>query len=254
MIHICETRGDCMAIIDPPLGLDDQAVVAWHNGDSGDHQAFNSSYAALYWDWLEVYDAYHGTFRWVPPSGFVAGAYAYNDNVGEAWFAPAGFIRGRLLKAIRTRPNNNPNLGSRDYMYSGGNAVNPIVNFPQDGITIWGQRTLQRRPSATDRVNVRRLLLYVRKAIVRSSRYLVFEQNDVATWLQWKSMIAPFLDNIRSRRGLYDFRVLMDETTVTPEDIDNNRMPGKVLLKPTKAAEFIPIDFVLYKTGVGFEE
>jgi len=253
MLQICEVRGDCMAIIDPPFFLNEQEVVEWHNGEGQwDHQAFNSSYGALYHNWLEVYDAYHDTFRWVPPSGFICGAYAYNDHVGEPWFAPAGFIRGRLLKP--TRVYTNPNLGHRDFMYSEGNAVNPIVNFSRDGITIWGQRTLQRRPSATDRVNVRRLMLYIRRAIVRSTRYFVFEPNDERTWLQWKAMVTPFLESVQSRRGLYDFRVVMDNTTVTPEDIDNNRMPGKVLVKPTRAAEFIPIDFVIYKTGVSFEE
>lgn len=252
-IEICENRADCLYLADPPFGLDEQEVVEWHNGDRGTDPAvgaFNSSYAALYWPWCEIYDPYSKGNVWVPPSGLVSGAYAYNDREGEPWFAPAGLNRGKLL--IPNRLEANPSIGSRDFMYSQGNAVNPIVNFPVDGITIWGQRTLQRRPSDTDRINVRRLMLLVRRAVAISTNYLVFEQNDFQTWDRWKNMIEPFLDNIRQRRGLDDFMVVMDETTVTPYDIDSNRMPGKILLKPTRAAEFISVDFVIYPTGVSF--
>ena len=251
-LEICETRADCLYLVDPPQKYSEQDVVEWHNGirTGDDVQAFNSSYGALYWPWAYIYDPYsRGNIR-VPPSGLVAGAMAYNDREGEPWFAPAGMSRGRLLTPIRLEAN--PSLGSRDFMYSQGNAVNPIVNFPVDGITIWGQRTLQRKPSATDRVNVRRLMLLVRRAVAISTNYLVFEQNDFQTWDRWKNMVEPFLDNIRQRRGLDDFMVIMDETTVTPYDIDSNRMPGKILLKPTRAAEFISIDFVIYPTGVSF--
>lgn len=253
-ITICEDRGDCMFLVDPPFGLTEQEVVEWHNGAGeweGEHQAFNSSYAALYWPWVYLYDEYNGAYRWVPPSGLVAGSYAYNDYVAEPWYAPAGFIRGRLTTPIKVEKS--ANKGSRDFMYSGGNAVNPMVNFAQEGITIWGQRTLQRRSSATDRVNVRRLLLVIRKAIAVSSMYVVFEQNDYHTWERWVDMVKPYLDGIKAARGLYDLAVIMDETTVTPEHIDRNEMPGKILLKVTKTSEAIPIDFVLYKTGASFE-
>lgn len=251
-ISICEARGDCMYLVDPPFGLTAQNVVDWHNGEGTytDHQAYNSSYAALYWPWMYIYDDYNKAYRWTPPSGFVAGTYAFNDSVGEPWFAPAGFNRGRLTAPLAVETS--ATKGQRDFMYSGGNRVNPIVNFPKEGITIWGQETLQRKSSATDRVNVRRLLLMVRKAIALSTQYLTFEQNDRFTWDLWKGMVEPYLANIKARRGLYDFKVIMDETTVTDTNIDRNEMPGKVLLKPTKTAEMIQIDFVLYSTSAKF--
>lgn len=252
-IQLCETRGDCMYLVDPPFGLTEAEVVEWHNGigGHGTTAAISSSYAALYWPWVKVTDDYNAVNRYVPPSGFIAGVYAYNDSVGEPWFAPAGLRRGKLLAPLDVEIN--APLGSRDFMYSGGNAVNPIIKMPQEGIVVWGQRTLQRRSSPTDRVNVRRLLLLVRKAIAMSTKYLVFEPNDIYTWNAWKGMVDPFLAGIQSKRGLYNYKVIMDNTTVTDENIDRNEMPGKVLLQPSKASEMISVDFVLYKTGAKFE-
>jgi len=245
-----------MALIDPPMELNVQEVVDWHNGDleGGDYpnQALSSSYAATYWPWMQYSDPFHGGRIWLPPSGEIAATYARNDRMAYPWFAPAGHQRGSLNKPLDIETS--PNQGARDYMYGDGDAVNPIVNFTQEGITVWGQRTLQRRPSALDRVNVRRLLLMMRKAIAASTKYLVFEPNDEFTWNEWTGMVEPYLENLQNSRALYDYRVQMDENTVTPQAIDQGRMPGRIIIKPTKAAEFITIDFILVRTGAEIEE
>jgi len=256
LIDICETRGDCMALIDPPMELGVQDVVEWHNGDleGGDYpsQALSSSYAATYWPWLKYSDPFHGGSIWLPPSGEISATYARNDRMAYPWFAPAGHQRGSLNKPIDLE--HSANSGARDYLYGDGDAVNPIVNFTREGITVWGQRTLQRRPSALDRVNVRRLLLMMRKAIAASTKYLVFEPNDEFTWNEWEGMVEPYLEGLKNSRALYDYMVQMDENTVTPQAIDQGRMPGQIIIKPTKAAEFITIDFVLVRTGAEIEE
>lgn len=254
-LSICQQRADCMYIVDPPIGLTVQEVVDWHNGAgawAGQHQAFNSSYGALYWPWLKVYNPYSGREVWLPPSGFVAGVYAYTDTVAYPWFAPAGLTRGKLLKPLAVE--HSPTQGERDLLYGEPNAVNPIVNFRGEGIVVWGQKTLQRKPSATDRVNVRRLLLYARKIISLSTKYFTFEPNDPVTWRRWVNLVQPFFDDIKSKRGVYDFRVVCDETTNTPQTIDRNEMHGYILIKPTKAAEVIVNHFKILSTGASFDE
>lgn len=253
MISLCEGRADSMAIVDSPFGLDTQAVIDWHNGVGVySHQAFNSSYAALYWSWVRAYDPYNRRDLWLPPSGFVSAQYAYTDYSTYPWFAPAGLVRGRVKSGIRIEMS--PDLGQRDFLYGNGNAVNPLVNFTKEGLTIWGQRTLQRRPTALDRVNVRRMLLYAEKTIATSVKYLVFEPNDPITWRRFVNLVTPALDYVKANRGLYDYRVICDETTNTPIIIDRNEMNGRILLKPTKSAEVITLDFVLLSTGANFEE
>ena len=254
MLQIASSRGDCIAVIDPPLAVGAQQVVDWHNGAStyNDHQSFNSSYGALYWPWVKIYDAVNSLFVWVPPSGLVVGAYAYNDRVAEPWFAAAGFNRGRLLQPVEVEYN--ATHGEREYMYGNQNSVNPIVNFIKDGISIYGQRTLQRKPSALDRVNVRRLLNYIKKVSATAIKYLLFEPNDAFTWREFTSLVSPFLDSIQARRGLYEHRVVCDETTNTPDLIDNNIMRAVIYLKPVKAAEQIMVDLVITNTGANFDE
>jgi phage tail sheath protein FI len=161
----------------------------------------------------------------------------FTDSVADTWFAPAGFRRGRLTKPIEVEVN--LNQGDRDSLYSGGNIINPIVNFPQAGITIFGQRTAQRTPSALDRVNVRRLMIYLRKAVLNSTQSFVFEPNDPFTWEAVRGVIAPLLEDIRSRRGIIDYSVVCDETTNTPVRVDRNELWCKVIVQPTKAAEII---------------
>jgi phage tail sheath protein FI len=258
MIDLCESRADCMAIVDPPSGLTVQQVVDWHNGQLTGHDDYltaapNSSYAALYWSYVQVYDSYNDQYVWIAPSGPAARTWAYNDSVSEPWFAPAGLIRGNRPGWLDLE--HSPSMGERDYMYGyTGHNVNPFVNFFRDGITVWGQKTLQRAPTALDRINVRRMLLYARKVIATAVRYLVFEPNDSITWLRFRMLVEPFLRNIATRRGIFDFRVVCDATTNTPYYIDQNVMRGKLLIKPTKAAEIIEIEFTLLPTGAEFDE
>lgn len=254
MLVICEERGDCMAIIDVPDNYSVQQAVDWHNGQGAfsDHQSFSSSYGAMYYGWLKVYDAYNAVEVWTPPSGHAAGVYAYTDFIAETWFAPAGFNRAHLVQALDVRYS--PQQGERDFMYGNQNALNPVVKFPKDGITIWGQRTLQRAPTALDRINVRRLLLYMRKVVATAVKYLTFEPNDEFTWRQFNLLVDPFCQQVKSRRGIYDFAVICDHTTNTPDLIDQNIMTGRIYLKPTKTAEIINVDFVLTSTGARFED
>ncbi len=254
---ICEARGDMLGIVDPPDELSVQEVVSWHNGTlTGDSEyleaAVNTSYAALYYPYLEVFDAFSNTDLFIPPSGHSAAVMARTDLARDPWFAPAGLQRGRLLDVLDTRTH--LTQGDRDFMYSGGNAVNPIVNFVQDGVVIWGQRTLQRAPTALDRINVRRMLIVAKKAIATAARFVVFEPNDPITYRQLVNLINPFLRNIQSRRGLVDYRVICDATTNTPDVVEQNRVVARILLKPTKTAEVIELDFVLLPQASSFDE
>ena len=255
-ITLCETRGDCMYLATVPQGKTVQQAMDWHNGTGGGAgeptAALNSSYAALYYPWVQVYDGASDSDVWVPAEGLVAAVMAYTDYIAEPWFAPAGLNRARLFEVLDIE--HSATQGERDQMYSYGNSINPIVDFRGQGHVIWGQRTLQRAPTALDRINVRRLLLYLEKVIATSVRYLVMEPNDPATWQRFINLIDPLLRAVKSRRGLTDYRIICDETTNTPDRIARNEMLGKILLQPTRTAEMITIDFVLLPSGASFEE
>ncbi len=245
-------RMDSLGLIDPPMGLDPQGVADWTNGAAPyTHAAFNTSYASCQWPWVYVTDEFNGGEIRLPPSGFMSEVIAYNDYVAEPWYAPAGLNRGKI-NALRAEYI--PSQGERDFLYSGGNVVNPIATFPQDGIAVYGQRTMSRRSSALNRINVRRLLLYLEKVIATSVRYLVFEPNDEVTWKAFTNIVEPAVEDVKKRRGLYDFRVICDESTNTSLTINRNEMYGKVLLKPTKTAEMIIVDFSVLETGANFAE
>ncbi len=251
-IQFCENRGDVLYLVDPPFGLRPQQVIDWHNGmlTSDLASALNTSYGALYWSWLKVNDLFNGGTIWIPPSGSVAAVFARTERVTEQWFAPAGLNRGRLLSAIDIEYN--PTQGERDALYGSGNAVNAIVDFTQQGITVWGQRTLQRASTALDRVNVRMLMIFLKKNLSRTLRSFVFEQNDAVTRAQVTSTIRPFLGDIAARRGLEAYNVVCDETNNTPERIDRNELWVSVFLKPTRVAEFIVLNLVVLRTGANF--
>jgi hypothetical protein len=251
-LQLCEGRGDCLYIIDPPFGLRPQQVVDWHNGMllSDLTAALNSSYGALYWSWTKIFDQFNSGEIFIPPSGFIAGVIARTSRVAEMWFAPAGLNRGRLLTALDLEYN--PTQGERDLLYGYNNAVNPIVNFPQDGITVWGQRTLQRKDSALDRVNVRMLLIYLKKILIRTLRFFLFEPNDKFLRLLVTNTISPLLSDVMARRGLTAYKVVCDETNNTPERIDRNELWVSVFLKPTRAAEFIVLNLVVLRTEQSF--
>lgn len=255
LLDIAEYRGDTLTIIDPPRGLSTQEVVDWHNGEDDSEnapsQTINSEYGVIYYPWIEIYDGINGRDVWIPPSGMVAGIWASTDQDRGRWFAPAGFKRGRLTRALDIEYS--PDKGERDLMYAYDNAINPIVNFSGEGITVWGQRTLLRQNSAKNRVNVMRLLLMIRKAIAGTTKYLVFDQNDEALWRNWKGMVRPYLDGLENDRALYDFEIEMGEETMTVQDVDENKLNGRVYIQPTKAAEFITIDFILQRSEAVFE-
>ena len=251
-LQVSESRGDVLYIVDPPFGLRPQQVVDWHNGmlTSDLSAAINSSYGALYWGWLKSFDQFANAEIWIPPSGHVTAVFSRTSREAEQWFAPAGLRRGRLLTALDVEYS--PTQAERDLLYGSGNAVNPIVKFPQDGITVWGQRTLQRTDSALDRVNVRMLLIYVKKSMTELLRQYIFEPNDRSLWKQVDATLIPFLADIQSRRGLTGFKVVVDATNNTPERIDRNELWVSVFLKPTKSVEFIVLNLVVLRSGASF--
>jgi phage tail sheath protein FI len=239
LVTLAEANKNFLAVVSPPMGLSSvQNAVDWHNGNGdGRDSSINSSYAACYWPWVKVFDVFSKTDLWLPPEAFAIAKMCDTDANADAWFAPAGVVRGRLTRPFDTELI--INQGDRDTLYSGGNAVNPIVKFAQDGIVIFGQRTTQRTPSALDRVNVRRMMILVRKMILASTRQFAFEPNDAITWSRVRKVLVPMLQDIRDRRGITEFRVVCDDTTNTPVRIDRNELWCRVLIKPTKTAEIV---------------
>jgi len=244
-IDVCEARGDAFVVVD---GVDYSVTsVADANTQA---KAMNSNYAATYWPWVQTSDSQLGQNVWVPPSVVMGGIYAQNDKIAAPWFAPAGLNRGAIsgvVQAARKLTHSN-----RDELYESN--VNPIATFPGQGVVVWGQKTLQKKASALDRVNVRRLMIKVKKFIAASSRYLVFEQNTAQTRERFMNIANPFLEQIQSQSGLNAFKVVMDETNNTPDVVDRNILYGQLFLQPTKTAEFIVLDFTIQPTGAAFPE
>lgn len=209
----------------------------------------NSSYASTYWPWLQVLDPDSGARVWVPASTMIGGVYAYNDNVSEPWFAPAGINRGGLSQVVRAEQK--LSQANRDTLYS--NKVNPIATFPGTGVVVYGQKTLQTKASALDRVNVRRLLISLKSYISQVANNLVFEQNTIATRNIFLSQVNPYLESVQQRQGLYAFKVVMDDSNNTADVIDRNQLVGAIYLQPTKTAEFVYLNFNILPTGVTFD-
>jgi len=241
-LELCEERQDCFYIMDL-TGYSSTIDTAVNKA-----QEIDSNYTAVYYPWVKVIDTNTNQFIWAPPSVVLPEVYAYNDNVAAEWFAPAGLNRGNIEGAVGVAKK--LNLALRDTLYEG--KVNPIATFPGQGICVWGQKTLQRRKSALDRVNVRRLLIAVKKYIASASRFLVFEQNVEATRNRFLNIVNPYLASIQERSGLYAFKVVMDETNNTPDVIDRNFLVGQLYLQPTKTAEFISLEFNILPTGAVF--
>lgn len=267
LIDVAEKRGDCVALVDPPSkgGTDGagaggiksaDGVIKWHNGISGLVDApttsLNSSYAALFWPWVQIMDGLNSQKLYIAPSAIAAEVFAQSDYASEQWFAPAGLNRGTVKNVIQAQYR--PTLGERDAMYSQGNAINPIATFRGSGVVVWGQRTLQRLPTALDRINVRRLLIFLRKVIDRAAVGLVFEQNDSTMWRKFNNIVSPILDGVKARRGIVDYRVVMDETTNTPDIIEQNQAVGDIFIKPTKTAEIIVLNFIVTSQTSDFTE
>jgi phage tail sheath protein FI len=238
-----ETRGDAFYVMD--LAKYNQSVNQAVNAADG----LDSNYAAVYYPWVKVLDTAANKPVLVPPSVIVPGAIAASDKIGAEWFAPAGLNRGVLGNVLEAKIR--LNQSERDRLYDA--KINPIATFPQTGVAIWGQKTLQERSTALDRINVRRLLIAVKKYIASSSRYLVFEQNTQATRNRFLNIVNPYLESVQQRQGLYAFRVQMDEANNTPDVIDRNQLVGAIYLQPTKTAEFIVLDFNVLPTGATFD-
>jgi len=237
-----QNRGDSIYILDP---------VAYNKTVSDAVSAAatrNTSYAAEYWPWCQVVEPSTGQLVWVPASTVIGGVYAYNDSVSEPWFAPAGINRGGLSQVVRVEQK--LSQSSRDTLYAG--KVNPIATFPGTGVVVYGQKTLQTRASALDRVNVRRLLIALKSYIGQVANNLVFEQNTIATRNQFLSQVNPYLTSVQQRQGLYAYKVIMDDSNNTPDVIDRNQLVGQIYLQPTKTAEFIYLNFNVTPTGATF--
>jgi hypothetical protein len=241
-VNFVEDRADCFYVMDV-VGQDDKVTEAV--SEAGGH---DTNYAAAYYPWVKVLDPARNKPVFVPPSVVVPGAIAASDRIAAEWFAPAGLNRGVLGNVIEARTR--LNQAERDALYEG--KVNPIATFPRTGVCIWGQKTLQTRPTALDRINVRRLLIEVKKFIASSSKYLVFEQNTLQTRNRFLGIANPYLESIQQRQGLYSFRVVMDESNNTPDEIDRNRLVGGIYLQPTRTAEYIILDFNILPTGATF--
>ena len=242
VLDMVEERNDCFYIMDSTAVNDAVSLV------TAQADAVDSNMVATYYPWVKTIDINTNKLISVPPSVLLPGVFAANDRVAAEWFAPAGLNRGGLVGAVSVL--NRLTQSEKDTLYEA--KVNPIVQFPGQGIVVFGQKTLQDKPSALDRINVRRLLLTVRKYIASTSRYLVFEQNTSTTRNRFLNIVNPYLESIQQRQGLYAFRVVMDDTNNTPDVIDRNIMKGAIYLQPTKTAEFIQIDFNILPTGAAF--
>jgi hypothetical protein len=242
-INNTQNRGDSIYVVDlVPYGTTAISTV------TSAAASRNTSYATSYWPWVQTVDPDLGKNVWVPASTMIGGVYAYNDSVSEPWFAPAGINRGGLSNVIRAEWK--LNQSQRDTLYSG--KVNPIATFPGQGTVVYGQKTLQTKASALDRVNVRRLLIALKSYISQVAQNLVFEQNSIATRNQFLSQVNPYLASVQQRQGLYAFRVIMDDSNNTPDVIDRNQLVGQIYIQPTKTAEFIYLDFNILPTGATF--
>jgi phage tail sheath protein FI len=242
LIEVCENRGDTMAIVDlVPFGSTVSTVTA-------QAATLNTSFAAAYWPWTQITDPNTGELVQVPASTLLPGVYAFTDSVSEPWFAPAGINRGGLT--LVNQAERKLTQANRDTLYN--NKVNPIATFPGRGVVVFGQKTLQTKASALDRVNVRRLLIALKSFIGQVADNLVFEQNTAATRNNFLAQVNPYLDSVQQRQGLFAFKVVMDESNNTPDVIDRNQLVGQIFLQPTRTAEFIILDFNILPTGAEF--
>jgi len=242
LITTAEKRQDCLAVVDL------RAYNSLIGGVTTQASGFDSSYAATYWPWLQLLDADTGKTVWAPPSTLIPGVFAYTDASSDPWFAPAGLTRGGLGQVIKAERK--LTSGNRDTLYEAN--VNPIATFPQSGVVVFGQKTLQKKASALDRVNVRRLLIALKSYISQVSNTLVFDQNTIATRNNFLTQVNPYLESVQQRQGLYAFKVVMDDTNNTPDVIDRNQLIGQIYLQPSKTAEFIVLDFNVLPTGATF--
>ena len=245
MDNIAESRKDCVAFLSPTKDDDTaQKIVAYAVPLSG------SSYSVIDSGYKYQYDKYNDKYAWIPMNGDVAGLCARTDEERDPWFSPAGYNRGQIKNVVKLKLN--PNKTQRDLLYK--NNINPVIIEPGSGAILFGDKTMQRNPSAFDRINVRRLFIVLEKAIALASKSTLFEFNDEFTRATFRNMIEPFLRDVQGRRGIYDFKVVCDETNNTGEVIDTNRFIGDIYIKPARSINFIQLNFVAVRTGVEFNE
>ena len=266
VLEVCENRGDALGIIDIDSGYKAQTentntqqqnagTVATAVSNLSARQ-LNSSYGACYYPWVQIQDTISDSLVFVPPSIVALGTYSSAQRNSELWFAPAGFTRGGLtegsagLPVIQTRARLTSK--ERDKLYEAN--INPIATFPAEGIVIFGQKTLQITPSALDRINVRRLMIFLKREISRIAATTLFDQNVQATWNRFTSRAERLLRSVQARLGLTDFKIVLDSSTTTPELVDRNILYAKIFLKPARAIEYIAIDFVITNSGASFED
>jgi hypothetical protein len=242
IVGLAQDRGDSIAVIDM-VGYGSQITTVTSQAAS-----YDNSYAATYWPWLQVRSRETGKVNFVPASTLVPAVYEYNDKVAAEWFAPAGLNRGAMATVLQ--PERKLSVADRNVLYQG--KVNPIASFPGVGTVIYGQKTLQAKPSALDRVNVRRLLIALKDYIGQIGQTIVFEPNTQVTRNKFLNQVNPYLESVQQRQGLYAFQVVMDETNNTPDVVDRNQLVGTIYLQPTKTAEFIQLDFNILPTGTTF--
>jgi len=249
--NICEVRKDCVAFITP-----DDTVVSANPGNESAHLVAwrnslrSTSYAVLDSGYKYQYDKYTDTYRYVPMNGDIAGLCVRTDTTNDPWWSPGGFNRGQIKNIVKLRYN--PKKADRDILYK--NNVNPVVTFPGQGTILFGDKTLLTKPSAFDRINVRRLFIVLEKAISTAAKYTLFEFNDNFTRAQFRNLVTPYLRDVQGRRGITDFKVVCDETNNTPERIDRNEFWGDIYIKPARSINFIQLNFVAVRTGVQFSE
>ena len=269
LVQTCEARADALAIIDlPDVYIPPSEAKCTSFKDRVDNtnpeksakalikRQLNSSYGAAYYPWVKVRDTINGRDQWVPPSVVALGVMGYTEQRDEVWFAPAGFNRGGLNEGNAGIPvlqvSEQLLSSQRDKLYEAN--INPIASFVSEGLVVFGQKTLQMTPSALDRINVRRLLIFVKKEVSRIANGLLFDQNVPATWNRFTGQVVPFLESVKTRLGLTDFKVVLDKTTTTPDLVDRNIMYAKIFLKPARAIEFIAVDFVITRSGASFDD
>ena len=242
ILTLVQERGDAIAVVDMvSYGQQINSVI-------NEAVSYDNSYGATYWPWVQIRSRETGKINFVPASTLVPAVYEYNDAVSAEWFAPAGLNRGALSTVLQ--PERKLTVNDRNLLYQG--KVNPIATFPGVGTVIYGQKTLQQKPSALDRVNVRRLLIALKSYIGQIGETIVFEPNTQVTRNKFLNQVNPYLESVQQRQGLYAFQVVMDETNNTPDVVDRNQLVGTIYLQPTKTAEFIQLDFNILPTGTTF--
>jgi phage tail sheath protein FI len=252
-LQIAETRKDCVTFVSPPKSIVtkfNSVTIAQESIDYKNTLTNLGSYGFMDSGWKYQFDKYNNTYRWIPLNADIAGLCARTDKDRDSWWSPAGFNRGKILNAIKLAWN--PSKADRDDLFQQN--INPVCSFPGEGIVLYGDKTLQTQSSSFDHLNVRRLFITLEKSIANAAKYSLFEFNDTFTRSRFVSLVEPFLRDVQARRGIYEFKVICDETNNTPQVIDTNRFVGDIYIKPARSVNYIQLNFVAVATGVEFSE